>query len=215
MSSSSSGPAPRRSDTASLARSLVRALLEPRNGSASAAGAPTLVGLSGPAAGRRYLLVDEARADRHRWTLGRAATCDIVLIDPDLSRHHVQFERATDGWFIADLGSKNGTRIDGVALPRGARQHLRDGACVQLGGCTLHFEHRVARYAQQLETGGLGGDSPFHGARKSPLGGASRSSTVGGEAAIGRPPSVAFRPAQVLAGIIAGLAAAGLAGLLL
>jgi hypothetical protein len=49
-------------------------------------------------------------------TLGRARDCDCVLADPSVSRHHAELRREGERWLLRDLGSRNGTRVNGVRL---------------------------------------------------------------------------------------------------
>jgi len=63
--------------------------------------------LCGPDAGRTFLIV----GDKVR--VGRGPDNDVVLRDSSISRHHVKLTRAVDGWLFEDLGSENGTYIDG------------------------------------------------------------------------------------------------------
>lgn len=72
-------------------------------------------------------------------TLGRDITNDIVINDPEVSRHHLRLTRGAGGFTIEDLGSTNGTFINGQRLT-GARQ-LRPGDMVGLGETvTLAYE---------------------------------------------------------------------------
>ncbi len=50
---------------------------------------------------------------RRATTIGRAADNDIVVPQPDVSRHHARFEFVDDVWRIVDLGSTNGTTVNG------------------------------------------------------------------------------------------------------
>jgi hypothetical protein len=52
-------------------------------------------------------------SDRHRFTIGRDAACDLVLPDPSVSRWHAGLKRCASGWLLDDLGSTNGTRLNG------------------------------------------------------------------------------------------------------
>jgi hypothetical protein len=45
--------------------------------------------------------------------IGRASDCDFVLDEPTVSRHHAVVRRTPEGWTVRDLGSTNGTRING------------------------------------------------------------------------------------------------------
>jgi hypothetical protein len=109
--------------TASLARELVRQLLSAE--AAPGASAVELLIERGPGVGERRPL------RLGRTTLGRGDDADWPLLDPDLSRHHAAVERTWDGVTVEDLGSKNGTRVDGalvgagpVALPVGGSLEL-------------------------------------------------------------------------------------------
>ena len=54
-----------------------------------------------------------------RVVLGRSHDCDLILPDVLLSRRHAEIVRGPEGWALRDLGSLNGTRLNGA--PRGAR----------------------------------------------------------------------------------------------
>jgi hypothetical protein len=72
-------------------------------------------------------------------TLGRDITNDIVINDPEVSRHHLRITRGAGGYTLEDLGSTNGTFINGQRLT-GARP-LRPGDMVGLGETvTLAYE---------------------------------------------------------------------------
>ena len=51
--------------------------------------------------------------DRPRFTIGRDAGCDLVLADPSVSRWHAALKRCASGWLLDDLGSTNGTWLNG------------------------------------------------------------------------------------------------------
>lgn len=194
------------SGTASLARALVRDWLARATARPSSAGAPQLVGLTGAVIGRRYVLI--ARADvateepSRGFCIGRAPTCDIVIVDPDLSRTHARVTRRGDKFFLRDLGSKNGTRVAGAQIPTGTPVLLRDGDDIELGGCRLRFEHRAGRLAGLLA--GAGANSPATAAHRRPV------ATPGSGATAGRRAFASPLLAQLLAGSIAALAGAGL-----
>ena len=70
-------------------------------------------------------------------TIGRLAECDVVLADANVSRKHAEVRPRGDGFEVADLGSTNGTRVNGVVVQE---RRLADGDEITLGGTTLRFE---------------------------------------------------------------------------
>lgn len=69
-----------------------------------------------------------------RLRIGRGADCDLVLAHPSVSRTHAELVEEGGHWRLNDLGSKNGTFIDGIAtlgqtLPRAAWLRLGDVHC--------------------------------------------------------------------------------------
>lgn len=73
--------------------------------------------------------------------VGRLAECDVRLSDQNVSRRHAAFVRLDDGWAIADLGSTNGTRLNGAPVQR-ARLH--DGDVVEIGLTRFVFHEQPA-----------------------------------------------------------------------
>lgn len=72
-------------------------------------------------------------------TIGRDITNDIVINDPEVSRHHMRLTRGGGGYTVEDLGSTNGTFINGQRLT-GARP-LRPSDMIGLGETvTLAYE---------------------------------------------------------------------------
>jgi hypothetical protein len=71
-------------------------------------------------------------------TVGRQHDCTIVLADPNVSRHHAEVRPAGDGFAVADLGSTNGTRVNGERIP--APHQLVDGDELRCGNTIMHFE---------------------------------------------------------------------------
>jgi pSer/pThr/pTyr-binding forkhead associated (FHA) protein len=69
-------------------------------------------------------------------TIGRSPECDISLHDIQLSRRHCRLERTRQGWVVSDLGSKNGTVIDGRVV---TRHVLRAGEVIEIGRVKVTF----------------------------------------------------------------------------
>jgi pSer/pThr/pTyr-binding forkhead associated (FHA) protein len=70
-------------------------------------------------------------------TIGRAATSDVVLGDSKVSRFHARLECEGRSFRLVDLGSANGTRVNGVRVERAA---LAAGDVIGLGDSTLRYE---------------------------------------------------------------------------
>lgn len=104
---------------------------------ARVAGRPRLL-VSGPEPGP-----DGARQRTYELTtpvtmLGRGTDCDLRLVDPGVSRHHAEL-RVEDGEVVlVDLGSTNGTFVNGQPV---RRVLLTDGTRVTLGRTTLVFRN--------------------------------------------------------------------------
>src|SRR5688500_13130288 len=71
---------------------------------------PSLVFLAGPIAGRRYKLADG------EYIIGRRSDCQIFVPDMRVSRQHARLWRDNEIWAVEDLGSNNGTFVNGVKV---------------------------------------------------------------------------------------------------
>ncbi|MGE0870643.1 MAG: SpoIIE family protein phosphatase [Kofleriaceae bacterium] len=71
---------------------------------------PSLVFVAGPIAGRRYKLADG------EYVIGRRSDCQIFVPDMRVSRQHARLWKDKDVWTLEDLGSNNGTFLNGVKL---------------------------------------------------------------------------------------------------
>jgi len=123
--------------------------LEPR--AAAAKLRPYLLVMSGPQIGEMVLL------ERGReLVLGRGAGSEVVLRDAGVSRRHATVFAAADGARLRDLGSQNGTWVDGVRI---SDCRLEDGQRIQLGmDTTLKFcfsDELEIEYQRRLAEGSL------------------------------------------------------------
>jgi hypothetical protein len=74
-----------------------------------------------------------------RLVVGRSAQCDVVLNDPTVSRRHAELRRSGNEVVVVDLGSTNGTRVNGMLV---RRQRLKDKDEIAFGNATVVFEAR-------------------------------------------------------------------------
>jgi pSer/pThr/pTyr-binding forkhead associated (FHA) protein len=78
---------------------------------------------------------------RRRIVIGRAAECDVVLSDPTVSGKHCLLEIRDGAWFVFDLASRNGIRINGTRCHEG---RLDAGNEFSISSCTFRVELFVA-----------------------------------------------------------------------
>lgn len=69
-------------------------------------------------------------------TIGRMPDCTVVLADPNVSRNHAEIRPQGDGYVVVDLGSTNGTRVNGVKV---TEHELRDGDDLMFGNTRMTF----------------------------------------------------------------------------
>jgi hypothetical protein len=84
---------------------------------------PVLIGQSGPLNGQRWVIEDEI-------LIGRDPTCDIVITDRQVSRFHTRITFTEAGTLMEDMGSKNGTYVNGDLIS--ANIYLQDGDSIQI-----------------------------------------------------------------------------------
>ncbi len=84
---------------------------------------PVLVGQSGPLDGQRWMV-------QHNIVVGRDMDCDIIIPNRQVSRKHARLTITKSGATIQDLGSKNGTHLNGVVLSE--PEMLKDGDVIQI-----------------------------------------------------------------------------------
>jgi hypothetical protein len=70
-----------------------------------------------------------------RFTIGRTRECDLCLADLSVSRMHALLVRREDGWVLSDLGSHNGTRLNGWLVREPVSVHPGDR--VEFGSMTF------------------------------------------------------------------------------
>jgi hypothetical protein len=68
--------------------------------------------------------------------IGRGEEVDIVITDPAVSHDHARVTRRGDGYYLIDLGSRNGTLLNGVLIEE---RRLRKRDRIQIGETTMVF----------------------------------------------------------------------------
>jgi pSer/pThr/pTyr-binding forkhead associated (FHA) protein len=70
-------------------------------------------------------------------TIGRAAPSDLCIDHPSVSRQHISLRLSSNGAFVSDLNSTNGTKVDGKKLSR--EVEIQSGTVISLGKCDVIF----------------------------------------------------------------------------
>lgn len=89
-----------------------------------AAERPVLIAQTGKLEGARWVL------EQDQVLIGRGPECDLVVPDRQVSRHHARIQRRESGYALEDLGSKNGTHLNGV--PVEGEVPIQDGDVIQI-----------------------------------------------------------------------------------
>ncbi len=97
----------------------------------------------------------EARLVGKRLTIGKSNEADLVLSDASVSRMHCELERTRQGIVVRDLGSTNGTYVEGARIREAA---LRPGATLSVGEVAIQLQPSM----QRLDV--LPSDAPQFGA---------------------------------------------------
>jgi adenylate cyclase len=88
----------------------------------------------------------DGRTQRHRLRegetiAGRASSCDLVILDPSVSRQHARFRVDADRCLLADLGKRHTTFVNQREI---TETELKDGDSLILGGCVLRVDRSDA-----------------------------------------------------------------------
>jgi len=70
-------------------------------------------------------------------SVGRSTTNDIVIIEPEMSREHFRLTLMPDGYYVEDIGSTNGTFLNGEEVVEPSKLFMHDKIQV---GTTIHIE---------------------------------------------------------------------------
>jgi signal transduction histidine kinase len=94
---------------------------------------PRLLLTKGPDDGKEFALTQPVH------TVGRDSTSSIRLVDTEASRRHAEFRQVNGAWFLVDVGSANGTFVNGQPVTDAP---LQPGDKIQIGQSVLYFSER-------------------------------------------------------------------------
>jgi len=121
------GDLPRRGRSASISRRVLSALKDRTRRAPLIAGVPE----------RRILLALDWSGARDELLVGRHPSCDVILESISVSRRHARLTFRDGGWVLQDLGSTNGTRLNGLLV---GRCRLQPGDQLALGDQLLQVD---------------------------------------------------------------------------
>ena len=101
---------------------------------------PEVIVISGPSEGLSHKLGE-------RCIVGRHAECDLCIDDDAISRRHALIKAEDDGYYVEDLGSSNGTFLNGTQT---SRARLTDGDTIKMSHTVLAYRERVAERETQV-----------------------------------------------------------------
>jgi tetratricopeptide (TPR) repeat protein len=105
-----------------------------------------IVVIAGPSEGEEFALSEA------EYTVGRSSDNPICIQDTSVSRKHVTLRKAPSGWMVSDMGSGNGTIVNGE--PIGEETLLANGDVITLGDTELRYEDTANSTAKvQAPTG--------------------------------------------------------------
>jgi hypothetical protein len=88
----------------------------------------------------RALLISDGKRfviDRPRAVVGRSQRCDYVLSDPNISRRHFELQLRGSDWYLVDLESTNGVKVNGRRVNT---SRLSPGDEIAVGSSNLKFD---------------------------------------------------------------------------
>jgi hypothetical protein len=88
--------------------------------------------VEGPLRGQKFHIPEKPKL-----IVGRYEVYDVIVPDPSISRKHFAFERRSDGLYLIDLGSLNGTQLNGLRVSTAKIEH---GDRITSGQTTLLYD---------------------------------------------------------------------------
>src|SRR3954470_1329978 len=106
-----------------------------------------LVIAEGKEAGREFVF------DQLSVLIGRTSECDVVLYDPGVSRKHCRIFSEGEEYFVEDMGSSNGTKVNGSIVKK---KQLNDGDAISLGPVVFNYTQVVLEVEPSTQDSDVG-----------------------------------------------------------
>lgn len=104
------------------------------------------------------------KLEGHLWVAGRDPSCEIPIDDHHVSRRHFELTHTNEGFYISDMGSANGTQLNGEKLTAHEPKMIQSGDSISIMDVRIDFEVRDTQFEQRLlqATQNLPALSPSH-----------------------------------------------------
>src|SRR5436305_8640957 len=96
---------------------------------------------------------------KDRFTVGRHSENDLTIADGRLSRDHLKIERRAGAFFVSDLGSSNGTKLNGRVVAESVP--VGNGDELDLGGVAIKVEIVESYSAAESDVESISKPAPF------------------------------------------------------
>lgn len=80
-----------------------------------------------------------ATAIASNWLIGRHSSCALPILHLSISRHHAVIGHQDGCFYLVDMGSSNGTWLNGKQISSGDRYDLQDGDVIRFGTLLVEF----------------------------------------------------------------------------
>ncbi len=91
------------------------------------------------------------KLEGNRWIVGRESTCDLYIDNNRISRNHFELFKTGKDYCLRDLGSSNGTIVNGTKVSSDRPLKLNSGDFISILYYQIYFEIRSIRFEQQIK----------------------------------------------------------------
>ena len=91
------------------------------------------------------------KLEGHLWVAGRDPNCEIAIDSAHVSRKHFELARTNEGFYLTDLGSSNGTKINGQTIPPHEPTRVESGDEISIKSVEMAFEIRDTNFGHRIE----------------------------------------------------------------
>ncbi len=90
------------------------------------------------------------KLEGHLWVAGRESACEIPISSSHASRRHFEITRTQEGFYVVDLGSSNGTKVNGQRIPAHEPYRIESGDEISIMNVVIEFEIRDTQFENRI-----------------------------------------------------------------